>query len=169
MRRPASLRSWLLAALATPLLCLAACEVRGDLSAGATPPTPPANAEFLDPAEGPREVMSGILHAKPAAREQAAAEYRDAWIKQPGWEGTVDQVTAEDGGYAVRMLYHEATIIGGGVWVVALVPGELPAGVERHAVVRYQGRIVDVQFNQGGVAARIILDGVTILEARPGN
>lgn len=151
-------------ALVGVLIMVQACDKSGEAVTA-----PPADAQFL-PAEFDAETLiRSVVGQSGAAREAAEAAVLGLWIPEPGWEGVVEQVTSEDGGTALRIYNYTTGIIGGGYWIIAIVPGPAP-DVAAGDTVRVQGQIDGVGVLVSGAspapAHRVILRDTILLKVR---
>lgn len=141
----------------------------GGDTATRAPVAAPTAAECLEDDWDPTSVFMFVMGAKTRAEAlQNLASIQGVWTPMRGWEGEVEAVSKEPGGTAIRMFYSAAGRVGGGFWVVAVVPGELPDKIHRRDVVTYQGRIRTVENRLDGpnINDRVILDDARILGIR---
>lgn len=140
----------------------------GSGSPQAAPVAAPMPDECLETEWEPIAVLSAVTGKRGAEAQAALAALVGWWTPMSGWEGEVETISNEEGGKAIRMFYHTAGIVGGGFWVIAVVPGDLPEKVHRRDVVRYQGRIRTIDAKPVGPSPnlRIVLDDTRILGIR---
>ncbi len=155
------------ASLLSSLFLVSCDEMGSNMNAGATKAGAPAGAKFLDPQVGARDVYFAVMAAPPADRDAVRQDLIGMWVHANGWEADVEAVAREKNGWSIRMYLAEPKVIGGGIWLIALVPGdEKPC--ERRDVAKVQGRIADIQ-SSAKTGQRVIIDGVTVLSSRKGN
>jgi hypothetical protein len=123
---------------------------------------PPAGAQFLPPKCTPLVIMSSVSGAKKADRDEAAAEFIGMWVPEPGWTGEIKEVKVEEDGQTSLRIWMTtpSSFMGGGFWVVALIPGPDPDITTRDNVW-VQGVIKNVQvLNDGSPIpmCRIVLE-----------
>lgn len=151
-------------ALVGVLILVQACDNSGEAVTA-----PPPDAQFL-PAEFDAETLiRSVVGQSGAARDAAEAAVLGLWVPEPGWEGVVEQVTGEDGGTALRIYNYTTGIIGGGYWIIAIVPGPAP-DVTAGDTVRVQGRIDGAGMLVSGASPapvhRVILRDTILLKVR---
>jgi hypothetical protein len=157
---------------ATCLLVMAGCP--GDKPKDDRESTKvPAAARFLPggsdlngnptPSHPDQIAMSMVLAKRDEGREGVRAEYVDQWIAEPGWTGTVEKATQEDGHTYLWIRQSNSMVSGGFYWVVADVPRNAK-GATMRSVVTYTGRIGEIQYISVGAVPelRIVVRNVTV-------
>jgi len=145
------------------LVCLG-CEEGGGSSAS-TPVVPPAGAVFLDAGTEPEHVMHRAIAANRGKKGSVTSEYIGQWVPPEGWAGVVEEVNLQHGGTTIGMYHSSAGMIGGGFWVLAVVPST-ETGLQKGDQIVVQGKISEIQIMAAGPIPtyRIILDPTRILE-----
>lgn len=125
--------------------------------------TPPADARYIE-AEVTPEALAGWVwsHKGNDARREAAAEWSNFWIPEPGWFGTVDRVDELDSSTNVWFNYPAHALMGGSFWVAVEFPGMHP--LEPAQGVTFSGRIEKIEYltPSGVPELRIIVRNATL-------
>jgi len=140
--------------LAVPALLaatlLTACDKSGAPNWG-TAPTPPAGASFLDPEFTPESVIADVTSNRgEEAQRTAAATYKDKWIPDPGWRGSIEKIHEGDGKTVFWMRYTtSANPLTGSFYAALEVPvnDRQPKKVD---TITFTGRIHEVQVITAG-------------------
>lgn len=140
------------------------CEEGGGTSASA-PVVPPPNAVYLEPGTEPEFVMHHAIAASRGQNGNVASEFIGQWVPAEGWAGVAEVVNLQHGATTIGMYYSTAGMIGGGYWVLAVVPTK-DSGVQKGDQIVVQGKISEIQIRMAGPTPtyRIILDPTRILE-----
>src|SRR5262245_50981602 len=129
---------------------------------------PPANAQFVG--TDPSEVMFSIVGIRnPDERKRVGDSWKGKWVPNEGWDGEVVDVSREFGkGYSIRMYFTQQGILGGGYYVVCVVPNN-DKDVRKGDRARVQGEIDRVEELEGGAAPifRIVLIKGTVIDMTP--
>jgi hypothetical protein len=153
--------------LASGGVILSGCDEFPEYVEPAAPP--PADAEYL-----PEDFDSAneLANAAGGDLEAYSANFADLWIPDTGWQGEVSAVRDEgDGVYSVRM-FVQSSRLGGGYWIIAMVPGLAGgqySGLKKEDYITFQGqidRIDAIQEPASPPLPRIIVKNARILKAR---
>jgi hypothetical protein len=127
---------------------------------------PPAGAQFLLPKHTALFIMSSVSGAKDRDRDAVAADFIGKWVPEPGWTGEIKEVKVEnDGQTSLRMwMTTPSTFMGGGFWVVAVIPGPDP-DITTKDNVWVQGVVDNIQVLNDG--SPIPMCRIVLKECRP--
>ena len=116
---------------------------------------PPADARFIEEGAQPSVVVASIQR-----KNAPPSHYIGMWVKEPGWDMGIDDVSAASGGGLGLKQYRaeHANALGGGFWLCAVVPAMTDVRKGDHVFI--SGRIDAVEsYNVGEVTPsyRIVL------------
>ena len=118
-----NVRTVFLAIGAAAMTLAAGCEQTESVDVTAST-TPPAGARYMEAEVTPEALASWVCsHKGHDARREAAAEWANIWIPEPGWVGTVERVEERDSSVNVWLSYPANPMIGGNFWVAVEFPG----------------------------------------------
>jgi len=145
-------------------LALARCEEAGP------PPsvTPPAGATLLNPEVTPEMIVASVLSVKgEAAKKAAAAQWVDQWIVSPGWFGSIERLSEEQGRTVAWLKYSASAMIGGSFLVGVDVAEAGGRDLTNARQIEFTGRIEKIEYGMAGpiLEFKIVVRNGRILKA----
>ena len=160
--RRMNVRTLMLAGGAAAIMSIGGCEqtVSSDVTASTTPPE---GAHYMEADVTPEALASWIVtHKGNDARREAAAEWANIWIPEPGWGGTVERVEERDSSTNVWLSYPANPLMGGNFWVAVEFPGMHELRPAQSAT--FTGRVEKVEYltPSGVPELRIVVRNATL-------